>query len=80
MLNYLRAQLARLRKDDGQTMIEYALLAFLISVICIIFLAAIGIDIAEWMDAIEDTLGIGNPNVLDATPGISDTASHPDAR
>ena len=80
MLNYMRARLARLRKEDGQTMIEYALLAFLIAIVSIIFLSAIGIDLAETFDAVENALGIGNPNVVDATPGISDTASHSQAR
>ena len=68
----LRLLLARLRKADGQTMIEYALLAFLISVFSIIFLSAIGLDLAEWMDAVENALGLGNDNSVNATPGTDD--------
>ena len=41
MMTYLRVQLARLRKDEaGQTLIEYAMLAFLIAIAAIIFLSA----------------------------------------
>jgi Flp pilus assembly pilin Flp len=77
MMTYLRVQLARLRKDDGQTMIEYALLAFLVAIVSIVFLSAIGLDLAETFDAVEDALGIGAPNPgVDSTPGVSDTVPH----
>ena len=63
MLNYLRGQLARLRKDEeGQTLIEYALLAFLIAIVSILLLAAIGLDLAETFDQVENALGIGASN------------------
>jgi Flp pilus assembly pilin Flp len=75
MMTYLRAQLARLRKDDGQTMIEYALLAFLVAIVSIIFLSAIGLDLAETFDAVEDALGLGAANDADSTPGVSDAAT-----
>jgi Flp pilus assembly pilin Flp len=71
----LRLLLARLRETDGQTMVEYALLAFLLSVVSIIFLAAIGLDIAEWMDAVENALGLGASNTVSATPGTDDAAT-----
>jgi Flp pilus assembly pilin Flp len=72
MLHYMRARLARLRKDDGQTMIEYALLAFLVAIVSIIFLAAIGLDLAETFDAVENALGLGNDNTVSTTPGTDD--------
>jgi Flp pilus assembly pilin Flp len=74
MINYLRARIARLRKDEGQTLIEYALLAFLIAIVSILLLAAIGLDLAETFDEVENALGLGDPNTITA-PGVSDTAA-----
>ena len=74
MLNYLRARLARLRKDEGQTLIEYALLAFLIAIVSILLLAAIGLDLAETFDEVENALGLGSTNDV-ATPGTDDAAA-----
>jgi Flp pilus assembly pilin Flp len=74
MLNYMRDRLARLRKDDGQTLIEYALLAFLIAIVSILLLAAIGLDLAETFDSVENALGLGAPNDVSAG-GVSDTAT-----
>ena len=75
MLNYLRGQLARLRKDEeGQTLIEYALLAFLIAIVSILLLAAIGLDLAETFNEVEDSLGLGSPNVVDTPVGTDDQA------
>jgi Flp pilus assembly pilin Flp len=76
MMNYLRAELARLRKDeDGQTLIEYALLAFLIAIVSIVLLAAIGLDLAETFDKIENSLGLGADNTVDTTPGTDDASA-----
>jgi Flp pilus assembly pilin Flp len=75
MLNYVRAQLARLRKDDGQTLIEYALLAFLIAIVSIVLLYAIGLDLAETFDEIENALGLGVDNTIDTTPGTDDASA-----
>ncbi len=74
MINYLRARIARLRKDDGQTLIEYALLAFLIAIVSILLLAAIGLDLAETFDEVENALGLGTTNTI-TTPGTDDTAA-----
>src|SRR5215204_864031 len=75
MLNYLRGQLARLRKDEeGQTLIEYALLAFLVAIVSILLLAAIGLDLAETFDEIENALGLGADNTV-TTPGTDDQAA-----
>lgn len=50
--------LARIRKDeDGQSMIEYALLAFLIAIAAVVLLSVIGVDIAEIFDDVENNLG-----------------------
>jgi Flp pilus assembly pilin Flp len=76
MMSYLRTQLARLRKDEaGQTLIEYALLAFLIAIACIVFLSAIGLDLAETFDEVENALGVGGDNTVDTAPGVSDTTA-----
>lgn len=75
MMTYLRVQLARLREEDvGQTLIEYALLAFLIAIVSILLLAAIGLDLAETFDEVENALGLGAPNTI-TTPGTDDTAA-----
>jgi Flp pilus assembly pilin Flp len=74
MINYLRARIARLRKDEGQTLIEYALLAFLIAIVSILLLAAIGLDLAETFDEVENALGLGNSNTI-TTPGTDDQAA-----
>jgi Flp pilus assembly pilin Flp len=75
MLNYLRAQMARLRTDEeGQTLIEYALLAFLVAIVSIVLLAAIGLDLAETFDEVENALGLGAQNTP-ATPGTDDAVA-----
>ena len=56
-------------------MIEYAGMALLISVALIVLLTAIGLDLAEGFDVIENTLGLGESNVVDAAPGIDDAAA-----
>lgn len=77
MINHLRTRLARLKDEAGQTLIEYALLAFLIAIVSIVFLSAIGLDLAETFDQVENSLGLGAANTVDATPGTSDTATAP---
>ena len=73
IITYLRSQLSRLRKDEaGQTLIEYALLAFLVAIVSIVLLSAIGLDLAETFDKIENSLGLGTENTVDATPGTDD--------
>ena len=73
MMTYLRVQLSRLRKDEaGQTLIEYALLAFLIAIVAILLLAAIGLDLAETFDKVENSLGLGASNVVDTPVGTDD--------
>ena len=64
----------RLRHDEGQTLIEYALLAFLIAIAAIIFLSAIGLDLAETFDKVEDSLGLGEENDA-TTTGVSDAVT-----
>ena len=74
----LHARLARLRSEEaGQTLIEYAGMVLLVSIASIIILAAIGLDLAEVFDAIENKLGVGLDNTVDATPGTDDAASAP---
>ena len=61
----VHARLTRLRTEEaGQTMIEYAGLALLVSIAVIVLLTAIGLDIAEGFDVIENTLGIGATNTV----------------
>lgn len=61
MLNNLMAQLAVRVEDlkgreDGQGMIEYALLAALISVIAIIAITAVGVEVNGVFEAIQAAL------------------------
>jgi Flp pilus assembly pilin Flp len=75
MMTYLRVQLARLRRDEAaQTLVEYALLAFFLTITAVIFLTAIGLDLAETFDTLENALGLGAPNALGST-GVSDAAT-----
>ena len=73
---YLRVQLSRLRQDgeSGQTLIEYALLAFLVAIVSIVLLAAIGLDLAETFDEIENALGLGSDNTV-GTLGTDDATA-----
>ena len=67
------AQLERLRsEEDGQTMIEYAGMALLVSISVILILSAIGLDLAETFDEVENALGIGAANDVPDDPGVSD--------
>ena len=77
-MNFLeiRTRLTRLgREEAGQTLIEYAGVALLVSIAVIIILAALGLDLAEGFDYIENSLGLGDPNAVPAAPGVSDTAT-----
>ena len=69
----LRRAGARIRQDQGQTLVEYAVLAALIAVASILFLSAIGLDIAEIFDKVENAFGIGSPNTV-GPGGVSDVA------
>jgi hypothetical protein len=40
-----------------------------------VLLTAIGLDIAEGFDVIENTLGIGTDNTVPADPGVDDAAA-----
>lgn len=72
----LVTRVKRLRTEEaGQTMIEYAGLALLVSIAVIVLLTAIGLDIAEGFDVIENTLGIGTPNTVPDPSGVDDTAA-----
>lgn len=46
----------RIRHEDGQGMVEYALILFLVSIVAIVFLTVIGTDVAEVFDDVENAL------------------------
>ncbi len=52
-----------LRGERGQGMVEYALILFLISIGAVLFLTAIGFDIQEVFDEVENALGIDDGEV-----------------
>ena len=55
---YLESYTARLRRDeDGQGLVEYALIIALVSVFLIVALRALGLDIDEVFDRIGGALG-----------------------
>jgi Flp pilus assembly pilin Flp len=54
---YIRAFL---RSERGQGMVEYALILFLVSIGAVLFLTAIGFDIKEVFDSVENALGLGD--------------------
>ena len=47
----------RFQNEDGQGMVEYALILFLISIVAIVFLTAIGTDVADVYNQVENALG-----------------------
>jgi pilus assembly protein Flp/PilA len=50
----------RISNEDGQGMVEYALILFLISIVAIVFLTQIGLDVRSVYDSVENALGGGN--------------------
>jgi pilus assembly protein Flp/PilA len=48
--------LARFRKEDGQAMVEYALILALVSVVSILALTAIGVQVNAIFEAIQGAL------------------------
>lgn len=66
---------ARLASERGQGMVEYALIVFLISIGSLILLTAIGFDLQEVFDSVEEALGTGDP---DAENPTGDDDAEPD--
>jgi Flp pilus assembly pilin Flp len=66
--DYIRAYFS---SERGQGMVEYALILFLISIGAVVLLTAIGWDIQETFDAVEEALGLGSNA---PTPGGDDDA------
>ena len=56
-----------LGSERGQGMVEYALIVFLISIGSLILLTAIGFDLQEVFDSVEEALGTGDPDAENAT-------------
>jgi len=58
LTTYALTALSRLRREEeGQSMIEYALLAFLIAIAAVVLLSVIGVDVAEVFDSVENNIG-----------------------
>ena len=55
---YIRAYLS---SERGQGMVEYALILFLIAIGAVVLLTAIGFDIQEVFNAVENAIGLGDP-------------------
>ena len=56
MLLWLQSLLGSMKKEDGQGMVEYALLIGLIAVVVIVVLVVLGDTIADFFQSIVDTL------------------------
>jgi Flp pilus assembly pilin Flp len=56
-----------LPEQRGQTLIEYGLLTFLIAIAAIAFLTAIGFDLEEVFNEVEDSLGLDTGEAPTAT-------------
>jgi Flp pilus assembly pilin Flp len=69
---------AHLASERGQGMVEYALIVFLISIGSLILLTAIGLDLQEVFDTVEDALGTGDPDAENPT-GDDDAEVDPNA-
>ena len=50
---------ARLADERGTTQVEYGLITVLSSIVAIVLLLAIGFDVIELVDAVEDLTGLG---------------------
>ncbi len=74
------ARVARLRGEEaGQTLIEYGGMLLLISITVIVLLAALGLDLAETFNEVEDALGLGNDNTVDPAMTGQDDQTTPTA-
>ena len=67
-----------LHSERGQGMVEYALIVFLISIGSLILRTAIGLDLQEVFDTVEDALGTGDPDAENPT-GDDDAEVDPNA-
>ena len=56
MLEYLKSLVAGLRREEGQTMVEYALLVFLISIAAIAVILLIGPRLIDVFQQVVDAL------------------------
>jgi Flp pilus assembly pilin Flp len=63
-----------LDSERGQGMVEYALILFLISIGAVLFLTAIGFDVQEVFNEVEDALGLDDPEAP-AAEGDDDQAA-----
>jgi Flp pilus assembly pilin Flp len=64
-----------LHEETGQAIIEYGGVALLVSIAVILVLSAIGLDITEIFDKLEDATGLGTPNSVDSSPGTDDASA-----
>jgi pilus assembly protein Flp/PilA len=56
MLEFMQQLAARTRREDGQAMVEYALILGLVSVVAILALTGIGTDVNGVLTTIKTTL------------------------
>jgi Flp pilus assembly pilin Flp len=70
-LLYAGAQrlVSRVRREDGQALIEYVLIGSLISVVSIILLTWVGFDVADVLNSIENALN-GDDAVAPTAPAV----------
>jgi pilus assembly protein Flp/PilA len=57
MIEYMRAWVETIRsRDEGQALVEYALILFLVSIVAIGALSALGGSISDVLNAVADTV------------------------
>jgi Flp pilus assembly pilin Flp len=56
----------------GQTLVEYSLILVLVAIAAILILAALGFDLSETFDRLENALGFGGPENVVAPTGDAD--------
>jgi pilus assembly protein Flp/PilA len=57
MIEFMQQLAAHTRREDGQAMVEYALILGLVSVVAIAALTAIGTDVNGVLTAVQTALG-----------------------
>ena len=61
--------------ERGQAVIEYALLAFFVAIAAFVLLSVIGVDVAEFLDAVENATGdAANGNEAVVVPSDDDAS------
>ena len=56
MLYYFQKAMSAFRREEGQALVEYALILSLVSIFSIAALAALGVDVSDVLNAVETAI------------------------